>query len=364
MSEDKQPAGEMKAKRTSVRRRIAFAALTLVLFLGVCELGLRLTGWVLLRRASGKMSRQTDDGVFRIVCLGDSFTWGVGADAATESYPRVLEGLLGSGGSSRFRVENVGVPGLSASGVLRRLEDYSKEDADLFIIMAGMNVNERDLIELRRYGAARANYPLLRVKGALAHLRTYKLLRNGVNYVRLRFFPRALTGGRDDAMVLYNFQDYQRICERDLIRVCELVRERGMKSVLLNYPQKVPPENPYSKIEYYHLHWRGNLPHAYWSGKKRPPPEAIRELDYLVKTEAGETALNAIIRKVAAFYRVPLIDVRSAFERQGNGDELYSTDAHPNAAGYRLMAEAVRRGLLERGLMSHAGLGSSRMNVR
>ena len=348
--EDDNPVGQERSLSRASRRRIAFAGLSVILFFGVCELGLRLTGWLLLLHASHQPAR-AEEGAFRVICLGDSFTWGVGANAGTESYPRVLESLLNSTTPGRFRVVNVGVPGLSASGILRRMQDYVKRDVDLFIILAGMNVNERDLIELRQSGGARGSYRLLGVKHVLSHLRTYKLLRNGVNYIRRRLFPQTSVNAPDDAMTLYNFQDYQRICQRDLSRICELVQGQRLNAVLLNYPQKVPPKNPYTKIEYYHLYWRGNLPHAYWSGKKRPPPQRIRDADYLVKTLPGETALNAIIRIVTQRYGIPLIDVRKAFEDRGNGNELYSADEHPNAAGYRLMAQTVYGQLLKRKLI-------------
>ncbi|MBM4081080.1 MAG: hypothetical protein FJ278_15360 [Planctomycetes bacterium] len=330
--------GRTQAPR-SAKRRILFAMVAALLFFGLCEAGLRLAAGLLWLRSS---SAAAGGGDFRVLCLGDSFTWGVGADSFAESYPRVLATRLNaSSAEQRFVVGNGGVPRLGASGVLRRLEDCTKETADLFIILAGMNVNERDLVELQRFGMARANYPLLRVRAALAHLRAYKLLRNGVNYARLRLFPRVVTNSQRDAMALYNFQDYQRIAERDLIRICELARERGLNVVLLNYPQRPPPENPYTQTEYYHLYWRGELPHSYWKGRTRPPPQAIRDSDYLVQTQPGETALNAIIRKVTSFYGIPLIDIRAAFERRGNGPDLYSKDEHPNAAGYRLMGETV-----------------------
>lgn len=268
-------AGKAQAAH-SAKRRIAFAAVAMLLFFGLCELGLRLTAWVLWLRSSGAAAGA---GEFRVMCLGDSFTWGVGAGSFTESYPRVLATRLNaSSDKQRFVVGNTGVPGLSASGVLRRLEDCTKETADLFIILAGMNVNERDLVELQRFGMARSSYPLLRVRAALAHLRTYKLLRNGVNCVRLRLFPRIVTNAPRDAMALYNFQDYQRIAERDLIRICELARERGLNVIMLNYPQRPPPENPYTQTEYYHLTGAGICPIR--TGRagvaRRLKPSAIR----------------------------------------------------------------------------------------
>lgn len=70
-----------------------------------------------------------------------------------------------------------------------------------------------------------------------------------------------------------------------------------------------------------------------------------------METQPGETALNAIIRKVTSFYGIPLIDIRAAFERRGKGDDLYSEDQHPNAAGYRVMGETAHKELVKRGLI-------------
>ena len=72
---------------------------------------------------------------YRIVCLGDSFTWGLGV-ADGEAYPRLLEQRL----SQRFpgvdvQVLNAGVPGYGTADELRYFESRLGElDPDLVIV--------------------------------------------------------------------------------------------------------------------------------------------------------------------------------------------------------------------------------------
>ncbi len=78
--------------------------------------------------AAGLRDRDFDPtppaGRFRIVVGGDSVAYGMGV-AASESFPKQLERLLGGAGSGRgpvFEVLNLGVPGYNATQVVQRLQ--------------------------------------------------------------------------------------------------------------------------------------------------------------------------------------------------------------------------------------------------
>jgi lysophospholipase L1-like esterase len=147
------PAGTSKepaSRRLPLARRLLFAVLAVVIGLGLVEIGLRAFGlgqetggpapwaerfqpsaefgWELIPgfvsadgasvriNAQGLRDRELAaaklPGTLRILCLGDSVTFGhrVGPE---EPYPRVLENLLRSAGGEAIEVINAGVPGYS-----------------------------------------------------------------------------------------------------------------------------------------------------------------------------------------------------------------------------------------------------------
>jgi lysophospholipase L1-like esterase len=62
-----------------------------------------------------------DPGAFRIVIAGDSFTMGAGV-SEKDAYPGILEELLNRGTSERrYEVVNLGIAGLSARAIVRRM---------------------------------------------------------------------------------------------------------------------------------------------------------------------------------------------------------------------------------------------------
>lgn len=97
------------------------------------EIGLRILGWVYTgnlwdekKRAHGKETR--------ILCLGDSFVYGVGAQR-DKCFPRQLEILLGDG----YKVINLGMGAQNSSGVVERLhQNIEAIRPDIIILLAGV----------------------------------------------------------------------------------------------------------------------------------------------------------------------------------------------------------------------------------
>ncbi|MFT5041776.1 MAG: hypothetical protein ACI8TX_002754, partial [Hyphomicrobiaceae bacterium] len=101
--------------------------------------------WTLKNNSDGfrgpELSRPNDEGeTFRILCVGDSITFGFSTDQGS-SYPRQLERLLATRyPNRRFEVINAGVPGWSYLQGLRFLEARGIALApDLIIIGHGTN---------------------------------------------------------------------------------------------------------------------------------------------------------------------------------------------------------------------------------
>jgi len=85
-------------------------------------------------------------GDFNIICIGDSFTYGLGA-SPEESYPGQLQHILNKAVPERhIKVINLGIPGYNSSQGLRYLRgelDFYKPK--VVFIMTGMN-NESTIL--------------------------------------------------------------------------------------------------------------------------------------------------------------------------------------------------------------------------
>ena len=90
-------------------------------------------------------SYQLDEGAFRIVALGDGFTYGYGVEAE-EAYPAVLERSLA--GHGRVRVYNLGVPGFS-SGDYVRLAGQAVAPLQPHLVILGLCLDDLDMCRPR-----------------------------------------------------------------------------------------------------------------------------------------------------------------------------------------------------------------------
>jgi lysophospholipase L1-like esterase len=125
--------------RPKLRLRARLAALlggTLV-FLLLLELLLRLAAWGLERTLPRRAAPETRRA---ILCVGDSFTYGLGAPAG-QDYPSQLERLIEERHpDAGIVVVNRGRPGFTSSEVLQRLESDLQEMMPLAVVLlVGMN---------------------------------------------------------------------------------------------------------------------------------------------------------------------------------------------------------------------------------
>ncbi len=149
------------------------------------EVGLRIEGMVYTKIISLKHNRvniQKGDN-YVIFCLGDSFTFGLGA-AYEDSYPRQLEGMLNSRrlNNKRFIVINGGVVGENSSQALKRLgKELKKHNPDLLIVLVGVKKEslgdsnyclfaDKKEMGIKKYYCGKIDY-------FLSKLRTYRLLK-------------------------------------------------------------------------------------------------------------------------------------------------------------------------------------------
>jgi len=122
-----------------------------------------------------------------VLCLGDSYTYGVGAPSGA-SYPCQLEKLLNDKSTKKYRVINGGIPGCNSGQLLRHLrENLDKYRPDIVLVLIGLN-DRNCLTETNSYMFAgdkklRAIY---RIEALLCASKTFKLALSCVSGIASR----------------------------------------------------------------------------------------------------------------------------------------------------------------------------------
>lgn len=251
---------------------------------------------------------QISEGAFNIVCFGDSFTYGWGVDAA-QTYPRQLEKLLSDNElfDKKVRVFNLGVPGSNSSQILKYLykilSNYKKPE--IAIILTGVNDSwnfaESNLLEITR-----PSLPLTmqsKAKILLAKAKIYKLFK----IIKLNLKGKTLKAQSDPFKIIPKYESVgidslKKLLEYNLTKMIKVAHANGVCIILHSYPRG----DPYG----------------------------------------GE-----IGKSVADRFSVPFVDNTSLFEKKLellNFADLFLYDnSHPNADGYKIIAEGLAKVIIE-----------------
>jgi lysophospholipase L1-like esterase len=293
--------------RAIVQRALLVGA-GVVVGLALLEGALRLAAFVLpahlLRAAKTAVPREP--GEFRVLCVGDSHTYGVGV-APDDAYPAQLERIL-RGRGVRARVINAGVPGQGSSQLLTDLgATVARYQPDVVLVWIGANNQWRILDEAEGAGGS-----------WLDHLRLVRLLR-----LLLRRFE-GVSGDFRRELDRVRAKDGPAVTERperelrtpaaagaatakDLVAVVGIVRQATAVPVLLTYPV------------------------------------AFREM--LVR-------IDEAIVTTGAQLGVRVIDLRTVGDRhRGLGPRLLLPDLHPTGPFYRSLAWEMARTLVRTGMI-------------
>jgi tetratricopeptide (TPR) repeat protein len=161
----------------------------LLLFVSA-EAGLRLAGAALQARHRARTASLSGDGDLRIWALGDSYTYGIGADdPARDAWPMVVARLLEEHTGRRAQVRNLSTPGANSTEIVDRLEAavQSEPAPHLVLLLAGVN-NTRWLGQSGQFcldeGAGGAANVAGALAGELGALRSYSVLRHLVLALR------------------------------------------------------------------------------------------------------------------------------------------------------------------------------------
>lgn len=132
----------MKKVKVTLRQKIALIIFGFTFALVGVELFLRIigAGYLSYRRGFDKDIVESKSSGYKILCLGDSFTFGVGAGRGRD-YPSQLENMLNKSKLGKeFEVINRGIGGQNSSELLYYLDrNLEKYNPDLVIVMIGMN---------------------------------------------------------------------------------------------------------------------------------------------------------------------------------------------------------------------------------
>jgi lysophospholipase L1-like esterase len=183
--------------RNKLKYRLLLVLLGLAFVFLLLEVGLRIAGFIYdSYKIKNKSGIQVGNNSFRILCIGDSYTFGHGAPAGF-SYPEQLEKMLNKDNPLReFIVYNRGICGANSSKVLKEMpENLQKYDPEAIIVMVGMN-NVWNLEESNYFLFKKGpGVYLYRTDAFLSRLRSYKLLKILVRNLKNRLFHVRNTRG-------------------------------------------------------------------------------------------------------------------------------------------------------------------------
>jgi lysophospholipase L1-like esterase len=299
------------------KRLLRLLALVFV-YLLVAEAGLQIAAYFMQRSVRTGMPAAWLTGNLRVLCLGDSHTYGLWVERS-EAYPQQLEAVWNERGlSPKLEVVNVGVPGTNSSRVLRELPQMLETlDPDTLIVMVGGNdfwTLPVPLDDTPPRESFLERHSLL--------YRLYYLFQRGREAAAPEVIldPHAKIGGEGrhrirvgDREIEMGFAAGQSSrggglggLKRNLERIVQLARDRNRTLYLMTYPSK---QNPY-------------------------------------------ITASMVIQEVAKETGTPLIDLLEVFAKVCPKTDCPDTvfpDGHPKPPGYRIVAEMIADRLARNG---------------
>lgn len=256
-------------------------------------------------------------GVYRIFAVGDSCTFGSGF--WRETYPAIAAQILAAEtGRGRFEVINAGIEGYNSEFALDRIRtELLAYQPDMVILYIGWN----DLMKIDpRNAGATGRY--LWLARALERSFLVKAYSKALFYYLRPMVMKPQVGPDPD--VVRELAAFVPVRYRaNLEAALELLRRHGVVPVLATLPAVVTADMTLEDLERAHVFF--------------PYYPAGYGVDALLRLQG---AYNEVIRKTAAKYRVPLVDLETVLGGAARR-ELFWDTMHPSLKGHRLIAEAM-----------------------
>jgi lysophospholipase L1-like esterase len=306
-------------------RIVRIAIVMLVSVIVLAEGGLQIASLLTRDRSAGWRDGATQ----RILCIGDSHTYGAGVDPR-QSYPGHLQRVLDEAEPGQHAVLNLGVPGMNTSQLRHRVRDWLAEhQPDVLIVWAGVNNawNNAEVDDATGSVLGRLDRFLLRS-------RLYKLVQIQIND---RELEHQVEHERDTE------GDASRVKPRasaDFHAIADLARDANVDVVFVTYPVS--------------LGWFDEANQAMWEVSRAQDVfivDSSRSLDrvpverreWLWAMHPGGDTYAEIARDVSAV----VLDRDRRVGRAGDLD-----DARPTEADRELMLRAFKTLSLESGSMT------------
>jgi len=265
-------------------------------------------------------------GTLRILCMGDSGTFGVWLETPPfqlrfDNYPEELAALLRAAGHEGAEVLNAGVLGHTSSHGLRHLlSELLELRPDVLVVRFGFNDHNVAWDASRRAEEPRSKalrglfYLVCRWRLTRLFLWLYHALAPCPPPMTVRWVP------------LERF-------EANLRRFAEVARERGIRLFFMDYPLR--------PIE------RGESPGL-------PPPYPLLGVANLAELHRIHGEYQDALRRVAQEAGVPLVETRPVLDKFPQSFFSDFDLIHPNRRGARALALALQQALKREGLLPHA----------
>lgn len=282
-------------------RRSVYGLLAISIALVAIEMSLRFAGFVVLNKGRWFQSAPTENAQFRVLCLGDSYTYGIGTEPTLYSWPRQLETTIRRENPGLSAdIYNRGVPGRSSSEVLAELPAHLETiRPHVVCILVGINNfwNFRDdpvRTNAERMLAESRIYRGLQV--LVGRLSPDETSDHSILSVEPQEPDGSVFAGASVEVIDQRWVEASRRWASDIEAITTLIRSSGAELVVVAYPE--------------HL------------------------ADVFMMTQ----------EKTCQDLNIPFVPVMDAFIDIGNTADpthpLISADGHhPNGAGYGLVAE-------------------------
>lgn len=287
------------------------------------------------------------DNTYRIICIGESTTFGLGGTDNNHTYPVILEAKLNNESNKRngvtFEVINAGVPSYTSTQcfILMGLELISFQP-DMFIIYTGWNEMGNSICEGwnadYRYGFRFSDFTEQR-KNFLEFSNIYKsffLKRLQNTAYKIRRFIK-IPEPKDNLPEFKKEASFNKnslsIWENNIRNMISLAKDNGVKVILLTWPQIYNLTDDHYPLE---------------EVRKKFPKElaTLKDSNFYKKWMASYKIYQQRLRKIAVDTNVYLCDMADIFVKENN-PSLFYDEFHLTGAGNELFAKTLRNFIQE-----------------
>lgn len=195
-----------------------------------------------------EFKKEKEGGIFRIIALGDSCTFGVGSQNST--YPQLLETKLNTR-NIKYQVINAGVPAYTSSQLYLYLQhDLINYKPDLILIYIGWN----NIWTYKNPAANTAYSPQARkLSRILSKSFTFALLRDYiVNPLRVKL-AATCKNSKQRPVSLNKINEKLANFKKDLAKIIDLTKENNCRLILFTLPTPIRTGMPAGKAEKFKL---------------------------------------------------------------------------------------------------------------